>query len=183
MIKLSPSQQDVFDRVMAWHKTDEKTFVLAGYAGTGKTTLARLIADAVDPDGTLFAAFTGKAANVLREKGCATAGTLHSYLYSLTDHNRAVIKQMEEDITAARAAGNMATMNALLNLLEQKRQEFRRPKFDLNPNSPTKDAPLVTLESDKATMEVPASAGGVVKELRVKVGDKVSAGSVIMLME
>ena len=36
--------------------------------------------------------------------------------------------------------------------------------------------PLVTLESDKATMEVPAPFAGVVKELKVKVGDKVSRG-------
>ena len=42
---------------------------------------------------------------------------------------------------------------------------------------------LITLESDKATMEVPAPAAGVVKELRVKVGDKVSEGSLILLLE
>jgi pyruvate dehydrogenase E2 component (dihydrolipoamide acetyltransferase) len=46
-----------------------------------------------------------------------------------------------------------------------------------------KESPLVTLESDKATMEVPASAGGVVKELRVKVGDKVSQGTVLATLE
>jgi pyruvate dehydrogenase E2 component (dihydrolipoamide acetyltransferase) len=46
-----------------------------------------------------------------------------------------------------------------------------------------KDAPLVTLESDKATMEVPASSGGVVKELRVKIGDKVSQGTVLATLE
>ena len=36
---------------------------------------------------------------------------------------------------------------------------------------------LVTLESDKATMDVPSPAAGVVRELRVKVGDKVSEGT------
>ncbi len=46
-----------------------------------------------------------------------------------------------------------------------------------------KDAPLVTLESDKATMEIPASAAGVVKDIKVKVGDKVSQGSVIVTLE
>jgi len=46
-----------------------------------------------------------------------------------------------------------------------------------------KEASLVTLESDKATMEIPSSDAGVVKELRVKVGDKVSQGSVIALVE
>src|ERR1700675_4524686 len=43
--------------------------------------------------------------------------------------------------------------------------------------------PLVTLESDKATMDVPAPAAGVVKELKVKLGDKVSEGSVILTLE
>src|SRR3546814_16578416 len=42
-----------------------------------------------------------------------------------------------------------------------------------------KDQGLVTLESDKATMEVPSSVAGVVKELRVKLGDSVSEGDVI----
>ena len=42
---------------------------------------------------------------------------------------------------------------------------------------------LITVESDKATMEIPSPAAGVVKELRVKTGDKVSQGSVILLLE
>jgi dihydrolipoamide dehydrogenase len=45
------------------------------------------------------------------------------------------------------------------------------------------DQGLVTLESDKATMEVPSSAAGVVKELRVKVGDAVSQGTVVAILE
>ena len=42
---------------------------------------------------------------------------------------------------------------------------------------------LITVESDKATMEIPSPAAGVVKELRVKVGDKVSQGSLILLFD
>ena len=42
---------------------------------------------------------------------------------------------------------------------------------------------LVTLESDKATMDVPASAAGVVREVKVKLGDKVSEGTVVALVE
>ena len=42
-----------------------------------------------------------------------------------------------------------------------------------------KEAPLVTLESEKAAMDVPASAGGTIKDVRVKTGDKVSKGTVI----
>ncbi len=50
-------------------------------------------------------------------------------------------------------------------------------------DSVSKEAPLVSLESDKATMEVPAPAAGVVKEIKVKVGDKVSEGSLVLLLE
>ena len=46
-----------------------------------------------------------------------------------------------------------------------------------------KDQGLVTLESDKATMEVPASAAGVIRELKVKLGDKVAEGAVIAVLE
>lgn len=42
---------------------------------------------------------------------------------------------------------------------------------------------LITLESDKATMEVPAPTAGVVKEFKVRVGDKVSQGTVILILE
>ncbi len=46
-----------------------------------------------------------------------------------------------------------------------------------------KDQGLVTLESDKATMEVPSSVSGVVKEIKVKVGDNLSEGKVVALIE
>lgn len=42
---------------------------------------------------------------------------------------------------------------------------------------------LITIESDKASMEVPSAQGGVIKEIRLKLGDKVSQGSVIGLLE
>jgi dihydrolipoamide dehydrogenase len=46
-----------------------------------------------------------------------------------------------------------------------------------------KEASLVTLESEKATMEVPSPAAGVVKEIRIKVGDRVSQGALILTLE
>ena len=45
------------------------------------------------------------------------------------------------------------------------------------------DDPLITLESDKATMEVPASQAGTVKEVKVKPGDRVSMGDLVVVME
>ena len=46
-----------------------------------------------------------------------------------------------------------------------------------------KDESIVTLESDKATMDVPSTQSGTVKELKVKLGDKVSQGTVLLLLE
>ncbi len=46
-----------------------------------------------------------------------------------------------------------------------------------------KEAPLITLETDKATVEIPAPQAGVVKEIKVRVGDKVSEGSSILILE
>src|SRR5579863_2302126 len=46
-----------------------------------------------------------------------------------------------------------------------------------------KDTPLVTLESDKATVEVPSPQPGTIKELKVKIGDRVSKGSIIVTLE
>ncbi|MDP2788380.1 MAG: dihydrolipoyllysine-residue acetyltransferase [Pseudomonadota bacterium] len=45
------------------------------------------------------------------------------------------------------------------------------------------DAALMTVESDKAAMDIPAPFGGIVKELRIKVGDKVSAGSLVLMLD
>ncbi|MCB2021100.1 MAG: dihydrolipoamide acetyltransferase, partial [Burkholderiaceae bacterium] len=42
---------------------------------------------------------------------------------------------------------------------------------------------LITVESDKASMEIPSSHAGIVKEVRVQLGDKVSEGSVVVLLE
>ena len=46
-----------------------------------------------------------------------------------------------------------------------------------------KEQSLITVESDKASMEIPSSAAGVVKELRIKIGDKVSRGSIVLVLD
>jgi pyruvate dehydrogenase E2 component (dihydrolipoamide acetyltransferase) len=50
-------------------------------------------------------------------------------------------------------------------------------------DSVTKEQSLVTLESDKATMEIPSPTAGVVKKIELKVGDKVSKGSPILVLD
>ncbi len=80
-MKLSPQQDEALARVAAWLKRGEDPlFRLFGYAGTGKTTLARHFAEGMDGQ-VQFAAFTGKAAQVLRAKGAKSAKTIHSLIY------------------------------------------------------------------------------------------------------
>jgi exodeoxyribonuclease V len=77
----SAQQDEALKAVSRWLQTGQpQVFRLFGYAGTGKTTLARHIAEGVDGE-VAFGAFTGKAAAVLRQKGCADAGTIHSMIY------------------------------------------------------------------------------------------------------
>ncbi len=80
-MEFSPQQDMALQAVSQWLKQgDRQVFRLFGYAGTGKTTLARHLAEGVDGD-VLFAAFTGKAAQVLRSRGASKASTIHSLIY------------------------------------------------------------------------------------------------------
>ncbi len=80
-MEFSPQQDAALKAVSAWLKAGHpQIFRLFGYAGTGKTTLARHFAEHVDGD-VQFAAFTGKAAQVLRARGASNARTLHSLIY------------------------------------------------------------------------------------------------------
>jgi exodeoxyribonuclease-5 len=101
----SPQQDGALKAVAAWMKSGEpQVFRLFGYAGAGKTTLARQLAE--DTDGEVaFAAFTGKAALVLRSKGCKGARTIHSLIYKPRDAEaEEPVFVLNEDSAVARAA-------------------------------------------------------------------------------
>ena len=80
----SPQQADALLKIKRWAKdkspTSPQIMRVFGYAGTGKTTMAKEIAASVDGD-VLFMTFTGKASLVLRSKGCAGASTIHASIY------------------------------------------------------------------------------------------------------
>jgi exodeoxyribonuclease V len=81
----SSEQQSALERVGQWLRAGEpQVFRLFGYAGVGKTTLARHVAQGGRRD-TAFAAFTGKAALMMRAKGCAGATTIHALIYRATE--------------------------------------------------------------------------------------------------
>src|SRR4029077_431772 len=109
MPDFSPQQDAALKAVAEWLKAKPGrgqtplVFRLFGYAGTGKTTLARHVAEGVDGK-VLFAAFTGKAALVMRSKGCAGASTIHSLIYK-TRENGAEVPSFDlwDDAPASKA--------------------------------------------------------------------------------
>jgi len=106
--------------VARWLKTGRpQVFRLFGYAGTGKTTLARYFAEHVDGQ-VQFAAFTGKAAQVLRARGATNARTIHSLIY------RPRGEEAVEDETTGKTSIN--------------------PTFSLNRQSPIARAKLVIID-------------------------------------
>ncbi len=81
-MEFTAEQQHALWCIEDWYRNGrEQVFRLSGYAGTGKTTIAREIPALLGLERVQYAAFTGKAASVLRSKGCEGATTLHSLLY------------------------------------------------------------------------------------------------------
>lgn len=87
-LTFSQQQEAALDKVARWLKSDTKTkpvFRLFGYAGTGKTTLARYLAEGLDGE-VVYAAFTGKAALMMARNGCDGASTIHQLIYRPVNH-------------------------------------------------------------------------------------------------
>lgn len=114
----SPQQNEALEAVRKWldRENAPQIFRLFGFAGSGKTTLAIEIADMVQGR-CLFAAFTGKAALVMRRKGCSGASTLHSLIYKPRRKYRDN-EDMDRDI----------------------------PMWELNPDSELRDADLLIVD-------------------------------------
>ena len=97
-------------------------FRLFGYAGTGKTTLARHIAESVDGK-VLFAAFTGKAAQVMRNKGCDGASTIHRLIYRARESG----EETPELRIVGRRAGLQGQADHHRRMLDGRRRARPRP--------------------------------------------------------
>lgn len=83
-MKFNKKQEEAISKVKTWFGNKEKPiFTIGGYAGTGKTTVAKAIIDNLDiaSKNIRFVAFTGKAANVMSSKGMKGATTIHSLIY------------------------------------------------------------------------------------------------------
>ena len=84
-MELTEKQKQGLDIAVARYKKRQKYTVISGYAGTGKSTLVKFIISAlpgIDPDkDVVFTSFTGKATQVLQNKGNKHTLTLHKLLY------------------------------------------------------------------------------------------------------
>ena len=116
----APQQDEALKAVSRWLKEGKQpVFRLFGYAGTGKTTLAKYFADHVEGE-VLFAAFTGKAAQVLRAKGAKNARTIHSLIYR---------PRGEEEVSD-----------------EETGKTSMSPMFSINRQSPLSQAKLIVID-------------------------------------
>ncbi len=109
MPKFTPHQDAALKACSDWLKSKPgkggtpQIFRLFGYAGTGKTTLARHLAEGVEGQ-VKYAAFTGKAALVMRARGCDNASTLHSLIYKAKETSEETPSfELWDDAPASRA--------------------------------------------------------------------------------
>lgn len=123
----------------------QQVYRLFGYAGTGKTTLARHLA--ADVKGRVeFCAYTGKAARVLREKGCP-ASTIHKLIYVPREKSRKRLLKLEQ---AYAEATDEAQRRLLWRQMQEEKVNLSRPQFSLNTESGISEASLIVV--DEASM-------------------------------
>lgn len=153
-MRWSLQQNNALSAVRDWlHNSDKQVFHLFGYAGTGKTTLAKHIAEGV-PGPVFFAAFTGKAAYVLQSKGCEGARTIHSLIYHSRDKGKAQLLEMEiqlqkliDELTEEKEDfAENPCVKSLTKMIEKERESLKRPFFVLNPESEIREAELVIID-------------------------------------
>jgi len=164
MMQWTPQQDAALVAVRDWlNDPSSQVFRLFGYAGTGKTTMAKHLA--ADVRGTtLFAAYTGKAAHVLQQRGCTGARTIHSLIYTSKDRAATRLKELEAELLALGAQMRMAAPAGLgdealgkwindqpriLDLrrrIEEEHRNAARPSFSLNQESDVKNAKLVVID-------------------------------------
>jgi exodeoxyribonuclease-5 len=141
-VTLSKQQRAALRAVEHWWRTGGQVFRLFGYAGTGKTTLANVIPGRLGVSEVFYAAYTGKAAYVLRQKGCP-ASTLHSLIYLPREKERSRL----EDLRRRHARENdAAARRDLEEEIEEVEEELRTPGWVLNPKSVLRTAKLLIVD-------------------------------------
>ena len=85
-MELTAKQEEGLKITLERWRNKEKYTAISGFAGSGKSTLIKFIIAAMNlpPEQVRYVAYTGKAANVLKNKGCENATTAHKLLYHAT---------------------------------------------------------------------------------------------------
>jgi exodeoxyribonuclease-5 len=134
---LSPQQEAALRATERWLSSREKPFFyLAGYAGTGKTSIANRLTEGKR---VVFGAYTGKAAEVMQRRGCAGATTIHQLIYkSRGDDSDPAILELRERIAALAAAKprDETALTAASSKLNALRAQSRGPRFELWRDNP-----------------------------------------------
>lgn len=146
MIQLSPQQNLAVHDVLRWYNDPARPLVhrLFGFAGSGKTTLAQYIAELLAPQGGVqYAAYSGKAANVLQRKGCHGASTIHRLIYKPVGKSRAELRELQDKIDFE---NDPAELERLAQQIAELERELATPSFVLNPDGPLRGAPLLILD-------------------------------------
>lgn len=184
MTNLTDQQQAGIERIQNWYTQHSWTedlhtasvFRLFGWAGTGKTTMAKEIPAALGLSNVRYATFTGKAAHVLRGKGAAPVSTIHSGIYFPTTSEE--VKQrlwhaLSDQATNARTINKARDAGAPQPIMEELearsielaaeiqvlQQEAKRLSWEWNPDSEWASADLIIL--DEVSMVGPKLAADI----------------------
>lgn len=150
-MRWSPQQEKALQDVRRWLQYgDAPVFRLFGWAGTGKSELAREINNGVEGD-VVSMAFTGKAALVMRKKGLPRASTIHSTIYTPLDKTKGryeELKARQAKLLAEKARGsaNDRDLADVQRLMDMEVSNLNRPAFALNTESLLKGAKLAILD-------------------------------------
>lgn len=152
-LSLTPKQSRAKDAILRWFNdpSAQQTFYLAGLGGTGKSTAIEHVVEEIQGR-VLFAAFTGRAASVMRRKGCPGATTLHRLAYRPAGDppSPASIQMIRDQLTKLRSdeAAAKRTIELLAEQLRRAEEETGRkgPRFSLNLDSEIKRAKLLVVD-------------------------------------
>lgn len=154
ILTLTPKQARAKDEVLRWYEDPhgKQTFYFAGIGGTGKSTCVQHIVKEISGK-VLYAAFTGKAASVMRKKGCPGATTIHRLAYKPagdppTPEQVGKLRDEIKRLYAINDKGAHATADKLVEELKIAEQENKRngPRFSKNEASEIKYAKLVVID-------------------------------------
>lgn len=121
-------------------------FRVFGYAGTGKTTIAKEFAGMIDGK-VIFACYTGKAAHVLRSKGCHGAGTIHSLIYLPKSKSAQRLRDLQKEyVEQADADASQRILDGLQREILIEQENLKRPMFSLNAQSALEQAALLIVD-------------------------------------